>query len=41
MAENKHFKKFFLKHDAAIDQGLTKLENDMRMRNYFKPQILA
>ena len=40
MGENKYFKKFFIKHDAAVDKGLSELEDDMRMRNYFKPQIL-
>ena len=40
MGETKHFKKFFIKHDAVVEKGLSELENDMRMRNYFKPQIL-
>ena len=36
MEHNKYFKDYFLFHEESLDKGLTKIDKDLGLVNYFK-----
>ena len=36
MEHNKYFKDYFLFHEESLDKGLTKIDKDLGLINYFK-----
>ena len=40
MEHNRHFREYFLFHEASLANGLSKLDNDLGHRDYFSKQFM-